>query len=172
MGVINPFLDNVPVLQKQPPEVLTVSKILQENTCVGVSHLIKTLSLVFSCEFFEIFKNTFFIEYLLRLLLYHVTEAPMKGFFFSYQDVIVPEQPPSPESNEDSISKLAPEKQTLSILNRTNDSGCVIQDSTSFDGSFYDAADCIFFSKNEKVTRPPGTFIYFHLFVHFFYLFV
>ena len=88
--------------------------------------------------------------------------------FFSYQDVIVPEQPPSPESNDDSISKQAPEKQTLSILNRTNDSGCVIQDSTSFDGSFYDAADCIFFSKNEKVTRPPGTFIYFHLFVQFF----
>ena len=46
----------------------------QENTCVGVSFLIKpqtcnfikkeTPTRVFSCEFFEIFKNTYFVEYL------------------------------------------------------------------------------------------------------------
>ena len=54
----------------------------QENTCARVSFLIKlqaeacnfikkeTLAHVFSCEFCEIFKNTFFAEYLRWLLLY------------------------------------------------------------------------------------------------------
>ena len=38
----------------------------------GACHFIKkeTLAQVFSCEFCEIFKNTFFIEYLWWLLLY------------------------------------------------------------------------------------------------------
>ena len=41
----------------------------QENTCVRVPFLIKfikkeTLVQMFSCEFSEIFKNTFFIEHL------------------------------------------------------------------------------------------------------------
>ena len=80
----------------------------------------------------------------------------MKGFSFHIQDVIVPEQPPSSEPNEDSISKQTTEIQTSSILNRTNDSGCVIQESANFNDSFYDATDSIFFSKNEEVTSPPG----------------
>ena len=47
----------------------------QENTCVGVSFLIKKTLLkrlqhVFSCEFCEIFKNTLEQEHLRWLLLY------------------------------------------------------------------------------------------------------
>ena len=64
--------------------VLKISQNLQENTCVRVSFLIKlqaeacnfiekeTLAQVFSCEFWEIFKNTFFIEHLSWLLLNNV----------------------------------------------------------------------------------------------------
>ena len=55
---------------------LKISQNLQENTCARVSFLIKlqasvchfikkeTLALLFSCEFFEISKNTFFREHL------------------------------------------------------------------------------------------------------------
>ena len=61
--------------QKQPPEMFCkkrCSQNLQENTCIRVSFLIKlqasvcnffqkeTLALLFSCELFEISKNTFF----------------------------------------------------------------------------------------------------------------
>ena len=71
------------LIQKQPPKVfykkkllLNISQILQENTCSRVSFLLKlqasgpelyqkeTLAHVFSCEFCDIFKNTFFREYL------------------------------------------------------------------------------------------------------------
>ena len=65
-------------LQKQPPEVLCKKKVFlaisqhsQENICARVSFLIKleawdlkkkeTLTQVFSCEFYEISKNTFFL---------------------------------------------------------------------------------------------------------------
>ena len=62
--------------QKQPPEVfLKNSQNSQENTCARVSCLIKlqasgnflkkeTLAQVFSCEFCDISKNTFFAEHL------------------------------------------------------------------------------------------------------------
>ena len=66
--------------QKQPPECslkkvfLEISQNLQENTSARVSFLIKlqacnfikkdTLPQVFSCEFCEISKNTFFTEHL------------------------------------------------------------------------------------------------------------
>ena len=55
---------------------LEISQNSQENTCARVSSLIKletwacnfieeeTLAQVISCEFFEISKNTFFIEHL------------------------------------------------------------------------------------------------------------
>ena len=54
--------------QDQPPEVfLKISQNSQENTCARVSFSIKfffikkeTLAQVFSCEFCEIFKNTYF----------------------------------------------------------------------------------------------------------------
>ena len=36
----------------------------QKNTCASVSFLIKTLAQVFSCEFYEIFKNTFSTQHL------------------------------------------------------------------------------------------------------------
>ena len=61
-------------MQKQPPEVfyekrkkvfLKISQISQENTCARVSFFIKeTLAQMFSCEFCEISKNTFFTEHL------------------------------------------------------------------------------------------------------------
>ena len=45
---------------------LKISQNPQENTCTRVSYLIKlqveTLAQVFSCEFGEFFKNTFFTE--------------------------------------------------------------------------------------------------------------
>ena len=52
---------------------LKFSQNSQENTCAVVSFLIKkTLSQVFSCEFSEIFKNTFFTEHLLvTVSLFH-----------------------------------------------------------------------------------------------------
>ena len=62
--------------------VLNISHISQENTCVGVSFLIKmqawrratlskkTPTQVFSYEICEIFKNKFFTEHLRWLLLY------------------------------------------------------------------------------------------------------
>ena len=62
--------------------LLEISQNSQENTCVRVSFLIKlqawglklikkeTLAQVFSCEFYEVSKNTFFIEYFWWLLLY------------------------------------------------------------------------------------------------------
>ena len=45
-----------------------ISQNLQENTCARVSFLnkvagLRPLAQVFSCEFCEIFKNTFFIEH-------------------------------------------------------------------------------------------------------------
>ena len=53
---------------------LEISQNSQENTCARISFLIKlqacnfikkeTLTQVFSCEFCEIFKNTFFTEHL------------------------------------------------------------------------------------------------------------
>ena len=58
-----------------------ISQNSQENTCARVAFLIKlqadacnfikkvTLAQVFSCEFCEIFKNTFFMEHLWCLLL-------------------------------------------------------------------------------------------------------
>ena len=62
-------------VQKQPPEVfLEISQVSLENTCARVSFLMKfqaetcnfikreTLTQVFSFEFCEISKNTFFIE--------------------------------------------------------------------------------------------------------------
>ena len=53
---------------------LKMSQILQENTCVGVSFLIKlqmlqTSTQVYSCEICEIFKKTFFTEHFRWLLL-------------------------------------------------------------------------------------------------------
>ena len=65
---------------------LEISQISQENTCVRVSFLIKlqaaacnfikkeTLAQVFSCEFCEISKNTFFTEHLRWLLLLYYKE--------------------------------------------------------------------------------------------------
>ena len=57
-----------------------ISQNSQENTCVRISFSIKlqacyfiekeTLTQVFSCEFCEILKNTFFIEHLWWLLLF------------------------------------------------------------------------------------------------------
>ena len=67
------------ILQKKL--FLKISQNSQKNTCSRVSFLIKlkalacyflkkdTLTLVFSCEFYEIFKNTFFTEHLQWLLL-------------------------------------------------------------------------------------------------------
>ena len=61
--------------------LLKTSQNSQENTCEKVSFLIKlqaeacnfikkeTLAQVFSCEFSEIFQNTFFTEHFRRLLL-------------------------------------------------------------------------------------------------------
>ena len=51
---------------------LKTSQISQENTCARVSFLInlqatEILAQVFSCEFCEIFKKTFFIEHFRRL---------------------------------------------------------------------------------------------------------
>ena len=55
---------------------------LQKNACARVSFLIKlqtgacnfitkeTLTQLFSCEFYEVFRNTFFIEHLWWLFLY------------------------------------------------------------------------------------------------------
>ena len=55
--------------QKQPRAVfLKISSISLENTCVGVSFNkvagLKAFSQVFSCEICEIFKNTYYEEYL------------------------------------------------------------------------------------------------------------
>ena len=77
----NTGLHRVSYDQKQPPEVrkdvLKVSQNSQENTCARLSFSIKlqtwpgtllkkeALAQVFSCEFWEIFKNTFFIEHLM-----------------------------------------------------------------------------------------------------------
>ena len=47
---------------------LKISQNSQEITCARVSYK-KILALVFSCEFYEIFKSTFFIEHLRWLLL-------------------------------------------------------------------------------------------------------
>ena len=63
---------------------LEISQNSQENTCVRVSFLIKvqafkeeTLTQVFSCEFCEISKNTFFIE--------HLWAAASQGYSYSKQ---------------------------------------------------------------------------------------
>ena len=62
-------------------KILEISQNLRENTCARISFLIKlqaearnfikkeTLAQVFSCEFCEISKNTFFTEHLRWLLL-------------------------------------------------------------------------------------------------------
>ena len=42
---------------------LKISQNSQENTCAKVSLLIKLQAQLFSCEFCEFFKNTFFIEH-------------------------------------------------------------------------------------------------------------
>ena len=68
--------------QKQPLQVpLKISQNSPENTCARVSFLIKlqgpacnfikteTLGQVFSCELWEIFKNSYFKEHLQTLLL-------------------------------------------------------------------------------------------------------
>ena len=47
-------------------------KVSQKSTCTRASFLIKNLALVFSCEFWEIFKNIFFIEHIWWLLLYEM----------------------------------------------------------------------------------------------------
>ena len=78
---------------------LEISQYSQENTCTGVSFLLKLLGCnvikketpaqVFSCEFFEISKNTFFTEHLRWLLLKKVTHqtdriwtvAPFSKFY-------------------------------------------------------------------------------------------
>ena len=41
-----------------------ISQNLQESTCAGASFLIKTLAQMISGEFYEIFKNTYFVEHL------------------------------------------------------------------------------------------------------------
>ena len=61
---------------------LEISQNLQKNTCARVSFLIKlqacnfnkkeTLTQVYSCEFCEIYKNTFFTEHLWWLVLYDI----------------------------------------------------------------------------------------------------
>ena len=68
--------------QKQPLQVLLkISQNSPENTCARVSFLIKlqgpacnfikteTLAQVFSCELWEIFKNSYFKEHLQTLFL-------------------------------------------------------------------------------------------------------
>ena len=73
---------------------LKISQNSQENPCARVSFLIKnfkklfniklylkeTLAQVFSCEFCEIFKNTFFTEH-------HWTTAPAQGFSFEFCEI-------------------------------------------------------------------------------------
>ena len=70
------FKEHLPVAVSH---ILQISQNSQENTCARVFFLIKsqswnfinkdTLAQVFSCEFCEISKSTFFIEYLWWLLL-------------------------------------------------------------------------------------------------------
>ena len=52
---------------QQEKVFLEISQTSQENTCLLACNFIKkkTLAQVFSCEFCEISKNTFFIEHLL-----------------------------------------------------------------------------------------------------------
>ena len=78
---------------------LEISRNSQENTCFRVSFLIKlqaetfnfikieALAQVFSCEFFEISKNTFFTEHLQEIAscYSHSTDSPLQKpvrFFF------------------------------------------------------------------------------------------
>ena len=75
--------------------VLKISQNSQESTCARVSFLIKlpkpcnlikkeTLAQVFSCEFCENFKNTFFTEYLWWQLLEvysKLSQTPMMELF-------------------------------------------------------------------------------------------
>ena len=51
---------------------LKISQNLQENTCVSLffNKVAGLRAQVFSCEFFKVFKNTFFTEHLGRLLLF------------------------------------------------------------------------------------------------------
>ena len=62
----------------------------QENTCTRVSFLIKlkeTLAQVFSCEFCEIFKNTFFTEHpraTASVYLKAHRQIPKKRYFEKY----------------------------------------------------------------------------------------
>ena len=46
--------------QKLPPEMSYTKSCSQENTCVGVSFIKKTPAQVFSCEYWEMFKDTNF----------------------------------------------------------------------------------------------------------------
>ena len=73
--------------------VLKLSQNLHQSTCVGGSFLIKlqaqacnfiqkeTLAQVFLCEFYEIFKNSFFIDYLRRLRQLTQLYPAIKAFF-------------------------------------------------------------------------------------------
>ena len=74
---------------------LEISQISQEETCARVSLLTKfnkvikreTLAQVFSCEFCEIFKNTFLTEHLGRLLLKEVFNNYNKvGSWFDHEE--------------------------------------------------------------------------------------
>ena len=77
--------------------ILKISKNLQENTCVGISDLVNedanlglqkdTVTQVFFCEFCDILKNTFFIEYIQWVLLkidwcltHQTPKLPLTGF--------------------------------------------------------------------------------------------
>ena len=71
---------------------LQISQISQENTCVGVSKK-ETLTWVFSCQIFEIFRNTYFEECLQTtasghtflcstILIRKMETNPKKYFFF------------------------------------------------------------------------------------------
>ena len=95
-------------LQKQPPAVfctkkvfLKISKIPQEYSCARTSLLIKfqvawnfikkeALSQVLSCEFSEIFKNTFFTEHVwsaASLLMY--MKAEYNRYLCNYENDLV-----------------------------------------------------------------------------------
>ena len=62
---------------------LEISLNSQENTCVRVSLLKKRLTQVFSCEFYEISKNTFSTNNSRRLLL-HIMNPKNDQFSWKY----------------------------------------------------------------------------------------
>ena len=65
---------------------LKISKNSQENTCARVSFLIK-LGQVFSCEFCEIFKNTFLKKHIRWLLLNFRITIIRNSVHISYTDL-------------------------------------------------------------------------------------